>query len=179
MGVGDAQFDNGVVLAISPKTEERRGQVFIAVGYGLEGVLPDATVNRIIDNEVIPELKVGGPDAYAWGIRNALVVIGPLASGEIQGYEPVAPLGAAGMIVALLFFGFLFFLPILIVALVVRKYASNNNLGTLVAFMLVANRSAQKRKGAFKNFSSGRGGFRGSGGFGGGSFGGGGAGGSW
>ena len=178
-GVGDAQFDNGVVLAISPKTEERRGQVFIAVGYGLEGVLPDATVNRIIDNEVIPEFKVGGPDAYAWGIRNALVAIGPLASGEIQGYEPVAPLGAAGMIVALLFFGFLFFLPILIVALVVRKYARNNNLGTLVAFMLVANRSAQKRKGAFKNFSGGGGGFRGSGGFGGGSFGGGGAGGSW
>ena len=88
-------------------------------------------------------------------------------------------MGAAGMIVALLFFGFLFFLPILIVALVVRKYARNNNLGTLVAFMLVANRSAQKRKGAFKNFSSGSGGFRGSGGFGGGSFGGGGAGGSW
>ncbi|MGB0150350.1 MAG: hypothetical protein ACPF87_05615, partial [Flavobacteriales bacterium] len=116
---------------------------------------------------------------YAWGIRNALVVIGPLASGEIQGYEPVAPLGAAGMILALLFFGFLFFLPILILALVVRKYARNNNLGTLVAFMLVANRSAQRRKGSFKNFSSGGGGFRGSGGFGGGSFGGGGAGGSW
>ena len=65
-GVGDAQFDNGVVVAISPKTIERRGQVFIAVGYGLEGILPDATVNRIIDNEVIPEFKVGGPDAYAW-----------------------------------------------------------------------------------------------------------------
>ncbi len=177
-GVGDAQFDNGVVVAISPKTIERRGQVFIAVGYGLEGVLPDATVNRIIDNEVIPEFKVGGPDAYAWGIRNALHVIGPLASGEIQGYEPVAPLGAAGIIVTLLFFGFLFLLPILIVAFVVRKYARNNNLGTLVAFMLVANRSAQRSKGSFKNFSSG-GGFRGSGGFGGGSFGGGGAGGSW
>ena len=178
-GVGDAQFDNGVVVAISPKTIERRGQVFIAVGFGLEGVLPDATVNRIIDNEVIPEFKVGGTDAYAWGIRNALLVIGPLVSGEIQGYEPVTPLGAAGMIVALLFFGFLFLLPILIAAFVVRKYARNNNLGTLAAFMLMANRSAQRNKGAFKNFSSGGGGFRGSGGFGGGSFGGGGAGGSW
>ena len=83
------------------------------------------------------------------------------------------------MIVALLFFGFLFLLPILIVGLVVRTYARNNNLGTLVAFMLVANRSAQRQRGAFKNFSSGGGGFRGSRGFGGGSFGGGGAGGSW
>ena len=66
-GVGDAQFDNGVVVAISPKRDGRRGQIFIAVGYGLEGVLPDATVNRIIDNEVIPEFKIGGPDGYAWG----------------------------------------------------------------------------------------------------------------
>ena len=48
--------------------------------------------------------------------------VGPLAGGEIQGYEPVAPLGAAGMIAALLFFGLLFFLPILIVALVVEVY---------------------------------------------------------
>lgn len=178
-GVGDAQFDNGVVLALSPKTAERRGQVFIAVGYGLEGVLPDATVNRIIDNEVIPEFKVGGPDAYAWGIRNALLAIGPLASGEVQGYDPVAPLGAAGMLVLLLFFGFLFLIPILIVALVVRRYARNNNLGALVAFMLLANSSAKRSRGSFGNFSSGGGGFSGSGGFSGGSFGGGGAGGSW
>ena len=106
-------------------------------------------------------------------------MIGPLASGEIQGYEPVAPLGAAGLMVALSFLGFWSFLPILIAAFVVRKYARNNNLGTLAAFMLMANRSAQRNKGAFKNFSSGGGGFRGSGGFGGGSFGGGGAGGSW
>ena len=34
-GVGDAQFDNGVVLAISPKTEGRRGQV-----EGTEGRVP-------------------------------------------------------------------------------------------------------------------------------------------
>ena len=178
-GVGDAQFDNGVVLALSPKTAERRGQVFIAVGYGLEGVLPDATVNRIIDNEVIPEFKVGGQDAYAWGIRNALNVLGPLVSGEIQRYDPVAPLGASGMIVVLLFFGCLFLFPILVVGLVVRRYARNNNLGALVAFMLLANRSAKRSRGAFGNFSSGGGGFRGSGGFSGGSFGGGGAGGSW
>ena len=178
-GVGDAQFDNGVVLALSPKTAERRGQVFISVGYGLEGVLPDATVNRIIDNEVIPEFKVGGQDAYAWGVRNALNVLGPLVSGEIQRYEPVAPLGAAGMLVLLLFFGFLFLLPILIVAFVVRRYARNNNLGALVAFMLLANRSAKRSRGSFGNFSSGGGGFSGSGGFSGGSFGGGGAGGSW
>ena len=62
------------------------------------------------------------------------------------------------MIVALLFW--ISFLQILILAFVVRKYARNNNLGTLVAFMPVANRSAQRRKGSFKSFSSGGGGFR-------------------
>ncbi len=76
-GVGDAEFDNGIVLALSPKTSDRKGQVFIAVGYGLEGAIPDVTANRIIDMEMIPEFKVGGPDAYAWGIRNALAVLGP------------------------------------------------------------------------------------------------------
>ena len=172
-GVGDAQFDNGIVLALSPKTADRKGQVFIAVGYGLEGAIPDVTANRIIDIEMIPEFKVGGPDAYGWGIRNALAVLGPLASGEVQGYEPGAPLGAMGMIVALLFFSFLFFLPAIIFGFVVRRYARNNNLGALVAMMLLANQSANRSRGSFGNFSSG------SGGFGGGGFGGGGAGGSW
>ena len=39
-----------------------------------------------------------------------------MASGEIQEYEPGAPLGAAGMIVALLFFGFIFLVPIIALA---------------------------------------------------------------
>ena len=178
-GVGDAEFDNGIVLALSPKTAGRKGQVFIAVGYGLEGAIPDVTANRIIDMEMIPEFKVGGPDAYARGIRNALAVLGPLASGEIQEYEPGAPLGAAGMIVALLFFGFIFLVPVIIALGAVRKYGRNNDLGSLVALMLLANHSASRSRGSFGNFSSGGGGFGGSGGFGGGSFGGGGAGGSW
>ena len=106
-------------LALSPKTSDRKGQVFIAVGYGLEGAIPDITANRIIDLEMIPEFKRGGPDAYGWGIRNALDVLGPMASGEIQEYEPGTPLGAAGMIVALLFFGFVFLVPIIVMAGVV------------------------------------------------------------
>lgn len=178
-GVGDAEFDNGIVIAVSPKTGDRKGQVFIAVGYGLEGAIPDVTANRIIDNEMIPEFKLGGTESYAWGIGNAVAVLGPLASGEVQGYEPGAPLGAGTMIVALFFFFFIFIVPLIIVAGVVRSYGKNNDLGSLVAFMLLANQSAKRSKGSFGNFSSGSGSFGGSGGFGGGGFGGGGAGGSW
>ena len=111
--------------------------------------------------------------------ENALVVIGPLASGEIQGYEPVAPLGAAGMIAALSLFW-------------VSVLSSDSDCGACGAEVcpqqqprdvgrVHARRQpfSPKEKRVFRNFSSGSGGFRGSGGFGGGSFGGGGAGGSW
>ena len=177
-GVGDAEFDNGIVIAVSPKTGDRKGQVFIAVGYGLEGAIPDVTANRIIDHEMIPEFKLGGTESYAWGIGNAVAVLGPLASGEVKGYEPGS--ADSGIMFAFLcFFFFIFIVPLIIVAGVVRSYGKNNDLGSLVAFMLLANQSANRSKGSFGNFSSGSGSFGGSGGFGGGGFGGGGAGGSW
>ncbi|MEI4426640.1 TPM domain-containing protein, partial [Streptococcus agalactiae] len=39
-GVGQKKFNNGLIILIKPKTEDSRGEVFIAPGYGLEGVLP-------------------------------------------------------------------------------------------------------------------------------------------
>ena len=182
-GVGDVEFDNGIVIAVSPKTGDRKGQVFIAVGYGLEGAIPDVTANRIIDNEMIPQFKLGGTESYAWGIGNAVAVLGPLASGEIQEYTPGAGVGSGFMIKVLLIVLLIFFLPTLIMGLIVRRAARNNNLGMLAAWMLQVEQ-AKKSRGSFGKFSSGSGsfgggGFGGSGGFGGGSFGGGGAGGSW
>ena len=56
-GVGSANFDNGIVLLIKPKTPNSKGEVFIAVGYGLEGVIPDAIAKRIVENEIIPSFK--------------------------------------------------------------------------------------------------------------------------
>lgn len=45
-GVGDKEDNNGVVILLA--TEDR--EVYIAVGYGLEGALPDSKTGRIIDN---------------------------------------------------------------------------------------------------------------------------------
>src|SRR5438552_980849 len=42
-GVGKANRDNGIVLLWSPALR----QIYVSVGYGLEGVLPDARVGRI------------------------------------------------------------------------------------------------------------------------------------
>lgn len=56
-GIGQKGKDNGVLILIKPKTEEERGNVFIAPGYGLEAILNDSYCGRIIDNEMIPYLK--------------------------------------------------------------------------------------------------------------------------
>jgi len=44
-------------------SRSRIGGVRIEVGYGLEGVLPDAVANRIIDQEIVPAFRRG--DFYA------------------------------------------------------------------------------------------------------------------
>jgi len=55
-GVGQSKFNNGIVILLKPKSSEEKGEVFIATGYGLEGVLPDAICKRIIEKEMIPLL---------------------------------------------------------------------------------------------------------------------------
>lgn len=44
-GVGNEELDNGIVILLSRDDRE----IFIAVGYGLEGALPDSKTGRIID----------------------------------------------------------------------------------------------------------------------------------
>ena len=70
-GVGGSKNNNGVVIPIKPKNATK-GQAFIATGYGVEGVLPDASCSRIINNEMIPEFK---QNAYFRGVGRALNVI--------------------------------------------------------------------------------------------------------
>ena len=79
-GVGSEKFDNGVVILVKPKTNTP-GQVFIAVGYGLEGAIPDAYAKRIINNEMIPHFM---QNDYFGGVYEACEIIMKLASGEIS-----------------------------------------------------------------------------------------------
>lgn len=57
-GVGKRQRDNGVVFLWSPKLRKTQ----VSVGYGLEGVLPDARVGRILDEWVMPSFRKGDFD---------------------------------------------------------------------------------------------------------------------
>ncbi|PCJ22958.1 MAG: hypothetical protein COA97_12565 [Flavobacteriales bacterium] len=170
-GVGQDGKDNGIVIMVKPKEIDGRGEVFIAPGYGLEGVLPDAIAKRIVENEMIPFFK---KKDYYGGISNAVITVMSITSGEFSAdsygkkanYKKFMPfLFAIGM--------FLFIM--LMRAGKARSYASTNNMGFWAA-LAIMNASSRSHGGAFGNFGSGGGSF---GGFGGGSFGGGGAGGSW
>lgn len=51
--LGDKEKNNGVLILLA--LEER--QVYIAVGYGLEGALPDSKTGRLLDNYAVPYFK--------------------------------------------------------------------------------------------------------------------------
>ena len=55
--VGKEKEKNGVVILIKPTGGKRDKKIFIAVGRGLEGAIPDITCKRIIENELIPNFK--------------------------------------------------------------------------------------------------------------------------
>jgi uncharacterized protein len=56
-GVGGGQFNNGVVILVSTGGGTGNRDAFIAVGYGLEGAIPDITANNILQNYLIPNLR--------------------------------------------------------------------------------------------------------------------------
>lgn len=181
-GVGQSENDNGLVILLKPKMGENdRGQVYIATGYGLEGVLPDAVVNgTIIDNEMIPYFQQGD---YYRGLLGGINVIMDITRGEYtaeyyqQNYGQEKGSAIPFFIVFILFF---IIFPILR-SRRSRYYSPGKSLPFWLALGLLSG-SGRSHGGSFSNFSSGGGSFGGGGGFGGfggGSFGGGGAGGSW
>ncbi len=51
-GVGQAEFDNGLVFLMMPKQEGLSGELFIAVGRGLEGVITDAQAALLVQDAI-------------------------------------------------------------------------------------------------------------------------------
>lgn len=157
--LGQKGNDNGVLLLVSLEDIRYRFEV----GYGLEGILPDALVGRVGRQQLLPYFRQGD---YSNGIAAAaLVVINEIASDagvEISGMPAMRTSRGAGEgdepgILGKIF-GVIFFLVMLYL------FIKNPRL-----FMLLL----------FANMMGGgrRSGWGGGGGFGGGSFGGGGGGG--
>lgn len=59
-GIGDAEKNNGVlfILEMDPNKETDR-DIYIGVGQGLEGALPDGKIGRILDDYTLPYLEQG------------------------------------------------------------------------------------------------------------------------
>ena len=178
-GVGDEKFDNGIVILIKPKTIDEKGEVDIAIGYGLEGAVPDIIANRIVDKEIIPYFK---EEEHYEGLNQATNTLISITKGEYTAeeyYESTESSGGAYGIFGLFFIIFIF-------SIIGRsRQLGKRSVGKAIPFwilMSMLGSSNRMHRGSFGNFSSGSGGFGGFGGFsggGGGSFGGGGAGGSW
>jgi len=73
--LGRKNADDGALLLVAKNDRALR----IEVGYGLEGVLPDATAKRIIDEIIVPQFKTGH---FASGIDMGIDAILRLVEGE-------------------------------------------------------------------------------------------------
>ena len=162
-GAGQSKADNGIIVLIKPTGAKGQRKVHIAVGYGLEGAIPDATANQISDNELGPGLASGN---YYEAIDKTVDVLMALAKGEYNSdaYAKKSKKFPKQIII-----------PIILIILFIIFRSSRGgrggggmSMGT--GFLLGS---------MFSGGGGGGGSSGGFGGFGGGGFGGGGAGGSW
>jgi uncharacterized protein len=184
-GVGQKGKDNGILIMIQPTGGQGQRDAFIAVGYGLEGVVPDAIANRIVDNEMIPNFK--NKNYYA-GVNAAVDVLIGLTRGEYTAEQYAAVVEkqqSKGFWQMGLFMAIVFFIMFFNMGRGAYQYGRTNNIGFWAAMLLMMNSGS--RSGSYNNFTGGTGGFGGFGGgsggglagFGGGGFGGGGSGLRW
>ena len=74
--IGKKGFDNGAILLIARDDRKLR----IEVGYGLEGVMPDAIARRIIREVITPRFRSGD---FAGGIEAGVDTMLKITKGEI------------------------------------------------------------------------------------------------
>jgi uncharacterized protein len=79
-GVGRRATDNGMVLFVFPESRAMR----IEVGYGLEGAVPDALANRIIEDDIVPSFRAGD---LPGGIEKGVEALMAAARGEYVAVE--------------------------------------------------------------------------------------------
>jgi uncharacterized protein len=169
-GVGQADKRNGAVLFVF--IDDRR--MFIQVGYGLEGALPDVTAFDITERHIKPKFRTGD---YEAGLVTGVDLICKAIHGEYKGtggtnaerrLDNSSGGGTAGLLV------FLFFIIMIMIAVrAARRRGGYRYTGFGGPFVM-----GNWGGGGWSSGGSSGGGFGGFSG-GGGSFGGGGAGSSW
>jgi uncharacterized protein len=171
-GVGQKGKNNGAVLFVFVQDHK----MYIQVGYGLEGALPDALAKRIIENEIKPYFRNGD---FNGGLRAGVTAILAATKGEYKGTgQTVAdrsPSNQSGGSVWA--FGLIVAFIIIFLLGRILSYGAGGTVYSRTGRIISYGGFGGMWAGGGGGFSSGGGG----GGFsgGGGGFGGGGAGGSW
>jgi uncharacterized protein len=171
-GVGQKDKKNGAVLFAFMQEHG----LYIQVGYGLEGALPDGICHLIIDNELKPRFRAGD---YAGGLSAAVDAMIAATRGEYHGTGRTNAEKRFGIDRRYLFAGF--FIILFVLSRVSRAQHRS------AVYQRAGGRGISRTGPSFWlggggfGGGGGGGGSGGGGGFsgGGGSFGGGGAGGSW
>jgi uncharacterized protein len=176
-GIGSKGTNNGVLILAA--IDDRK--VWIEVGYGLEGAIPDIVASDIYRKKIVPAFKEGN---YYRGLDDAINSLGKAAAGEYKvKRERKGTGGTSGK--SILTFVIILFVVLMIVA---RGgggrggggMASRRGFGdvaeTIFWASILGGGRGNSGGGGWGGGSGGGGGF---GGFGGGSSGGGGAGGGW
>jgi len=95
--IGDSARNAGVVLLLVPRTADHRGEVYIATGRGIEGIITDATAGRITDL-MLPELQQGRwSDALVLGTRAIAAVTAKgfgVSDSTLEAADPFRDSGA-------------------------------------------------------------------------------------
>jgi uncharacterized protein len=177
-GIGSKGTNNGVLILAA--IDDRK--VWIEVGYGLEGAIPDLVASEIYRNEIVPAFKEGN---YYRGLDNAIDDLSKAAAGEYKVKRTKKGQGGSSG-KSILTFVIILFVVLMIVArggggrggrggggMMSRRGYGDIAEAIFWSSMLGGGRGGG---GGGGGFGGGGGGF---GGFGGGSSGGGGAGGSW
>jgi len=165
-GVGQKERRNGVVLFVF--VQDRR--MFIQVGYGLEGALPDITAFDITEHKMKPRFRNGD---YEGGIATGIDSIFKAIRGEYKGSgNTVAERNRRGGGTPSFLFFVIFLIALIVISRIMRRlggYGYSSRRGGPIFF------PGGGGGGGWSSGGGGGGGFSG----GGGSFGGGGAGSSW
>lgn len=167
--LGKKGRDNGVLILIAKEDRKIRFEV----GYGLEGALPDATVDQIIRHIIAPRFREGD---YAGGIDEGVDAVIAATKGEFTGTGGKGGIfknpSVLGVIIAFLVF---FLGPFTRILSGGRRYQIGSRGWRSSGPWFGGFGGGGGSGGGFSGFGGGGGGFSG----GGGSFGGGGATGSW
>jgi uncharacterized protein len=161
-GVGQKERRNGVVLFVFVKDRK----MFIQVGYGLEGALPDITAFDITEYKIKPHFRSGD---YEGGLAIGIDSIFKAIRGEYKGTGKTVAEGHRGGGAPSFLFFVIFLIALIVISRVLRRlggYGYSSGRGGPIFFP--AGGGGGGGGGGFSGFSGG-----------GGSFGGGGAGSSW